>query len=153
MSTPGDAATTQRRHLTKGKIIAFVFGIVIVVAIFAFAIPRHANYSAVWAAMKTLTPIEFWSLMAATVPLPHVLAGEPGGADRHGHRGGSKPGSSESSWSGRPHRVRSLGPGVGDTFKFTANPDVSNVQPFLPATPLGHPAGPRAAARSQSPRV
>jgi uncharacterized membrane protein YbhN (UPF0104 family) len=45
----------------------FAFGMVIVVAIFVFAIPRFADYHEVWAAMKTLTPIEFWSLMAATV--------------------------------------------------------------------------------------
>ena len=47
--------------------MAFAFGVVIVVAIFAFAIPRFADYHDVWEALKTLTPIEFWSLMAATV--------------------------------------------------------------------------------------
>jgi uncharacterized protein (TIRG00374 family) len=50
-----------------GQVVAFVFGIVIVVAIFLFAIPRFADYREVWAAMTTLTPIEFWSLVAATV--------------------------------------------------------------------------------------
>jgi uncharacterized protein (TIRG00374 family) len=67
MSAPGETATTRRRRLRIGQVVAFVFGIVIVVAIFAFAIPRYADYSAVWAAMKTLTPIEFWSLMSAMV--------------------------------------------------------------------------------------
>lgn len=40
--------------------------LVIVVAIFAFAIPRIADYSAVWATITDLTPIELWSLVAAT---------------------------------------------------------------------------------------
>ena len=40
---------------------------VIVVAIFAYAVPKFANYSAVWASVKTLTPLEFWSLFAAMV--------------------------------------------------------------------------------------
>jgi putative heme transporter len=47
--------------------VVFAFGVLIVVAIFAFAIPRFADYHEVWAAMKTLTPIELWSLIAATV--------------------------------------------------------------------------------------
>jgi uncharacterized membrane protein YbhN (UPF0104 family) len=53
--------------VTPGQIIAFVFGIVIVVLIFAVAIPKFADYGEVWAAMKTLTPIEFWSLMGLMV--------------------------------------------------------------------------------------
>jgi uncharacterized protein (TIRG00374 family) len=57
----------SRRRLKPGQIIAFAVGVLIVVYIFAFTIPRFANYSDVWAAMKTLTPIEFWSLIAATI--------------------------------------------------------------------------------------
>jgi uncharacterized membrane protein YbhN (UPF0104 family) len=56
-----------KRRITTGQVLAFVFGVIVVVAIFVFAIPRFADYGEVWAAMKTLTPIEFWSLMAATV--------------------------------------------------------------------------------------
>ena len=41
------------------QIVWFVVGLLIVVAIFAFAIPRFADWSAVWAAMKTLTFIVF----------------------------------------------------------------------------------------------
>ena len=37
----------------------------IVVGIFAYAIPRIADYSAVWATIRDLTPIEFVSLFAA----------------------------------------------------------------------------------------
>jgi len=40
--------------------------LVVVVAIFAFAIPRIADYSAVWATILELTPIELWSLVGAT---------------------------------------------------------------------------------------
>src|SRR5512132_3177666 len=57
----------SRRRLKPGQIIAFAVGVLIVVYIFAFTIPRFANYSDVWAALKTLTPIESWSLIAATV--------------------------------------------------------------------------------------
>jgi uncharacterized protein (TIRG00374 family) len=60
-----DAA--PKRRLTPGTIVAFVFGLVIVAVIFIFAIPRFADYGDIWAAVKTLTPIETWSLIAATV--------------------------------------------------------------------------------------
>ena len=52
---------------TIKQIASFVVGLVIVVAIFLFVIPRFADWGEVWAAMKTLTPIEFWSLLAATI--------------------------------------------------------------------------------------
>ena len=65
-AVPDPEAPPKRKIGTK-QIIAFVFGIVIVVAIFVFAIPRFADYGEVWAAMKTLTPIETLSLIAATV--------------------------------------------------------------------------------------
>jgi putative heme transporter len=61
--TPVKAA----RKIGPKQIIAFVFGLLIVVAIFVFAIPKFADYGDVWAAMKTLTPIEALSLTAATV--------------------------------------------------------------------------------------
>jgi uncharacterized protein (TIRG00374 family) len=38
----------------------------IVVGIFAYAIPQVADYSAVWSIIRDLTPIELWSLIAAT---------------------------------------------------------------------------------------
>jgi uncharacterized protein (TIRG00374 family) len=61
-----DTPPTVRSGRWK-QIVWFVVGVLIVVAIFVFAIPRFADWSAVWAAMKTLTPIEFWSLMAAMI--------------------------------------------------------------------------------------
>ena len=57
----------RKRRLSTSQIVAFAFGIIVVVAIFVFAIPKYADYGAVWASMKTLTPIEFWSLLAATI--------------------------------------------------------------------------------------
>jgi hypothetical protein len=44
-----------------------VISVLIVIGIFWWAIPKYANYRDVWAAMKTLTPIETWSLVAATI--------------------------------------------------------------------------------------
>ena len=76
MSEPtegGAVATTQtpvqgaKKKIGPKQIIAFLFGIVIVVAIFVYAIPKFADYGDVWDAMKTLTPIEWASLVAATV--------------------------------------------------------------------------------------
>jgi putative heme transporter len=40
---------------------------VVVVAIFAFAIPKFADYERAWAAIRSLTPLESWSLFAATL--------------------------------------------------------------------------------------
>jgi putative heme transporter len=58
---------TSRRKVGLGQIAAFAIGILIVVGIFAFAIPKFANYGDVWAAMRTLTPLEFWSLVAVMI--------------------------------------------------------------------------------------
>ena len=64
---PGTTTGTKKKRITPGQIVAFVFGMVIVVLIFVVAIPKFADYGDVWNAMKTLTPIEFWSLMAAMI--------------------------------------------------------------------------------------
>jgi uncharacterized membrane protein YbhN (UPF0104 family) len=66
VGTAAEAAPRRRKLGTK-QILTFVVGIVIVVGIFWFAIPHFADYSAVWKALRTLTPLEFWSLLAATV--------------------------------------------------------------------------------------
>jgi putative heme transporter len=63
----GDDAQPRKRKISVGSIVAFVFGLVLVAGIFVYAIPKFANYSDIWAAIKTLTPIETWSLIAATV--------------------------------------------------------------------------------------
>jgi uncharacterized protein (TIRG00374 family) len=56
-----------RRGLSWKRIVGYAISVLIVVAIFWWAIPKFANYRDVWAAIKTLTPIETWSLVAATV--------------------------------------------------------------------------------------
>jgi uncharacterized membrane protein YbhN (UPF0104 family) len=56
-----------RRRISGKQIASFVVGLVIVAAIFIYAIPQFADYGAVWDAMKTMTPIEWASLVAATV--------------------------------------------------------------------------------------
>jgi putative heme transporter len=60
-------AVPPRRKIGTKQILTFVAGIVIVVGIFWFAIPKFADYGAVFDAIRTLTPLEFWSLFAATV--------------------------------------------------------------------------------------
>jgi uncharacterized membrane protein YbhN (UPF0104 family) len=63
------AQTTGRTHKPLGwkKIVGYVVSLVIVVAIFTWAIPKFANYRDIWAAIKTLTPLETWSLVGATI--------------------------------------------------------------------------------------
>jgi uncharacterized protein (TIRG00374 family) len=56
-----------RKPLGWKRIVGYVISLLIVVAIFWWAIPKFADYRDVWAAMKTLTPIETWSLVAATI--------------------------------------------------------------------------------------
>jgi uncharacterized membrane protein YbhN (UPF0104 family) len=53
------------RRSTK-RIVQGALSLVLVVAIFAFAIPRIADYTEVWATVRDLTPIELWSLIGAT---------------------------------------------------------------------------------------
>jgi putative heme transporter len=66
MSTPQVAERT-RKPLGWKRIVGYTISIAIVVAIFWWAIPKFANYGDVWAAIKTLTPFETWSLVGATV--------------------------------------------------------------------------------------
>jgi putative heme transporter len=64
---PARAGEETRRLLNWKRIVGYLISVLIVVAIFWWAIPKFADYRDVWAAMKTLTPIEAWSLVAATV--------------------------------------------------------------------------------------
>lgn len=57
----------QPRRANLKQVIWFIVGLLIVVAIFVYAIPRFADWSEVWAAMKTLTIIESLTLLAATI--------------------------------------------------------------------------------------
>jgi uncharacterized membrane protein YbhN (UPF0104 family) len=56
-----------RKRVGWKRIVGYVISVLIVVGIFWWAIPKFADYRDVWAAIKTLTPIEAWSLVAATV--------------------------------------------------------------------------------------
>jgi putative heme transporter len=64
-ATPTEQPT--RKPLGWKKVVGYIISVVIVVAIFAWAIPKYANYRDVWAAIRTLTPLETWSLIAATI--------------------------------------------------------------------------------------
>jgi putative heme transporter len=66
MST-SQAGEQTRKPLGWKRIVAYVISVLIVIGIFWWAIPKFANYRDVWAAIKTLTPVETWSLVAATI--------------------------------------------------------------------------------------
>jgi hypothetical protein len=61
------AEPAKKKRATWKTVLSAVVGLVIVAGVFVYAIPKFADYSQIWAAMKTLTPLEFWSLFAATV--------------------------------------------------------------------------------------
>ena len=65
MST-AQAAEPTRKPLGWKRIVGYTISVAIVVAIFWWAIPKFADYRDVWAAIKTLSPRETWSLVAAT---------------------------------------------------------------------------------------
>jgi uncharacterized protein (TIRG00374 family) len=54
-------------HSTRRRVITGGVSLILVVVIFAYAIPRIASYGEVWSTVSSLTPLEFWSLLAATV--------------------------------------------------------------------------------------
>jgi hypothetical protein len=64
-SAQGDERT--RKPLSWKRIVGYAIFVVIVIGIFWWAIPKFANYRDVWAAIKTLTLIETWALVAATI--------------------------------------------------------------------------------------
>jgi uncharacterized membrane protein YbhN (UPF0104 family) len=49
------------------RIVSIVFSLVLVAAIFIYAIPKFADYSSVWSTITSLTPLELGSLVLATV--------------------------------------------------------------------------------------
>jgi hypothetical protein len=80
-----------RKPLGWKRIVGYVISVLIVVAIFWWAIPKFADYRDVWAAIKTLTPLETWSLVAATIfnLVTHwFISSDLGRANREGHTNG-----------------------------------------------------------------
>ncbi len=65
--TGTEARPRAARRLPAKRILQGVVSLVIVVAIFVYAIPRIADYSEVWATIANLTPIELSTILAATV--------------------------------------------------------------------------------------
>src|SRR5919109_1985882 len=67
--TVTDVATPRKSGRSKRtrRIVGALISLVIVVAIFVYAIPQIADYSAVWATISSLTPVELWSLVGAMV--------------------------------------------------------------------------------------
>jgi putative heme transporter len=63
------AQVGEQTHKTMSwkRIVGYMISVVIVIGIFWWAIPKFADYRDVWAAIKTLTPIETWSLVGATI--------------------------------------------------------------------------------------
>jgi len=57
--------TTKKK--STWRYVSFAVSLAIVVGIFAFAIPKFADYKDVWASIQTLTPLELGSLVTATV--------------------------------------------------------------------------------------
>jgi putative heme transporter len=57
----------KRQRARVKKILGAVASVIIVVGIFVFAIPKFADYTAVWAAIKGMTPLEIASLFVAMI--------------------------------------------------------------------------------------
>jgi uncharacterized protein (TIRG00374 family) len=62
MSDDRVEAQKPTSKMTPRRIISFVISVAIVIGIFVWAIPKFADYGAVWSSIQTLTPIEFASL-------------------------------------------------------------------------------------------
>jgi uncharacterized protein (TIRG00374 family) len=65
VSHPPDEAVVRRKR--NRRILGAIASLVIVVGIFVYAIPRIADYSAVWKTIIALTAVELWSLVAAMI--------------------------------------------------------------------------------------
>lgn len=67
-ATPaGETSTEATHHSPARRIVSGLISLVIVGGIFVFAIPKVADYSAVWKAFESLTGLEIFSLAAATI--------------------------------------------------------------------------------------
>jgi putative heme transporter len=66
-ATPMAEAAAKARRRRILRIAQVAFSVAIVVAIFAYAIPKFASYGAVWAVLRTLTGPQLGLLVAVTV--------------------------------------------------------------------------------------
>ncbi|MGZ5213496.1 MAG: lysylphosphatidylglycerol synthase transmembrane domain-containing protein [Actinomycetota bacterium] len=57
----------ERSGRNVWRYVSFAVSLLIVVGIFVYAIPRFADYRAVWASISSLTPLELGSLITATI--------------------------------------------------------------------------------------
>jgi uncharacterized protein (TIRG00374 family) len=64
---PGASHEGTRGHSTRRRIISGAVSLVVVVAIFVYAIPKIADYGEVWKTITTLTPLELGTLVAVTI--------------------------------------------------------------------------------------
>src|SRR6202795_3000106 len=64
---PGEAAPASSSRKRLMRLLGLAASLVIVAAIFVYAVPRFASYSDVWDSLKTLTLIEVLSLFAAMI--------------------------------------------------------------------------------------
>src|SRR4051812_39492437 len=67
VSPDGTLVVPKKRKSPTWRIIQIAFSIVIVVGIFAYAIPKFADYSKVWPYITSMTPLEYASLFAVTL--------------------------------------------------------------------------------------
>src|SRR5438128_321269 len=72
-ATPPDTAGTPEASVSRSRkrlvwrAIQVVVSIAIVVGIFAYAIPKFADYASVWASVKEMTPLEIVILFAVMI--------------------------------------------------------------------------------------
>lgn len=64
MDAPSDELAARRKLIKR--VVQIVFSVALVVGIFAYAIPKLADYSKVWAAVKDMTWLELSTLFLAT---------------------------------------------------------------------------------------
>jgi uncharacterized protein (TIRG00374 family) len=63
----GDLSTSDDGLVKKGKLIGIVISVVVVVGVFAFVLPRIADYRAVWATIQGLTWKQGAALLVAEI--------------------------------------------------------------------------------------
>ena len=66
-ATPTAQAAARARRTLIVRVLQALFSVAIVVAIFAYAIPKFASYGAVWVVLRTLGWAQLSLLAAATL--------------------------------------------------------------------------------------